>query len=453
MRVILYSRVSKRGQAERGYSLRQQLDALQTYAKKNGYDVLAEIEDDGYSGITLDRPGLDRVRELVEVGGVDLVLAQDRDRFAREPAFHYLLETEFAKHGTGIAAINDWGGDTPEGQLLRGIQDQVAKYERVLIAERTRRGKLRRAREGKVVPAGSPPYGFTYDRGIGNYCVDERTMRVVRRIFEMAASGTSLHRIRKSFEDEAIPTAEGSRFWNVNTIGKIIRNDVYRAHGYEEIKALVSPEVAARLDPEKRYGISWYNQRSSYGPSSKRLRGAEKPREDWIAVPVPDAGIPREWVDAARENLEGNSRASRADSRFWELSGFAFCSCGCRLVSRVTHKAGRRYHYYVCSRFTRDGRAACPSGKWLNADKLEHEVYTALRNIRPQDVEAQIQQLIDKERAPEAEIKAAHEVIENVAHEQDKLVRRCTLPVDSMMPNTTPTPPSLRAAKRPHNAS
>src|SRR5918999_3665622 len=62
MRVILYSRVSTRGQAERGYSLRQQLDALQTYAKKNGYDVLAEIEDDGYSGITLDRPGLDRVR-------------------------------------------------------------------------------------------------------------------------------------------------------------------------------------------------------------------------------------------------------------------------------------------------------------------------------------------------------------------------------------------------------
>ena len=237
------------------------------------------------------------------------MLAQDRDRFAREPAFHYLLESEFAKYGTKLTAINDWGGDTPEGQLLRGIQDQVAKYERVLITERTRRGKLRRAREGKVVPAGSPPYGFTYDKGIGNYRVDERTICVVKRIFEMAASGTSLHRIRKTFEDEAIPTAEGSRFWNVNTIGKVIRNDVYRAHSYQEIKALVSPEVAARLDPGERYGISWYNRRSSYGPSSKRLRGAEKPREDWIAVPVPDVGIPREWVDAARENLEGNSRA------------------------------------------------------------------------------------------------------------------------------------------------
>ena len=183
MRVILYARVSTRGQAERGYSLRQQVEALRTYAESKGCEVLTEITDDGHSGMTLDRPGLERVRELVEVGGVDLVLAQDRDRFAREPAFHFLLETEFTKYGTNLVAINDWGGDTPEGQLLRGIQDQVAKYERVLITERTRRGKLRRAKEGKVVPAGSPPYGFTYDRGVGTYRVDERAMRVVRRRF------------------------------------------------------------------------------------------------------------------------------------------------------------------------------------------------------------------------------------------------------------------------------
>jgi hypothetical protein len=57
---------------------------------------------------------------------------------------------------------------------------------------------------------------------------------------------------------------------------------------------------------------------------------------------------------------------------------------------------------------------------------LEHEVYTALRNIQPQDVEAQIQQLIEQERAPEAEIKAAHEVIQKVAQERDKLVRLYT---------------------------
>jgi len=139
VKAILYARVSTRGQAEKGYSLRQQMEALRSRAEANGMKVLAEVTDDGYSGMTVDRPGLDRVRELVEAGGVDVVLAQDRDRFAREPAYHYLLETEFGKQGTKLTAINDWGGDSPEGQLLRGIQDQVAKYERVLITERTRR--------------------------------------------------------------------------------------------------------------------------------------------------------------------------------------------------------------------------------------------------------------------------------------------------------------------------
>jgi DNA invertase Pin-like site-specific DNA recombinase len=114
--------------------------------------VLTEITDDRYSRITLDRPGLDRVREFVEVGGVDLVLAQDGDRFAREPTFHYLLETKFAKYGAKLAAISDRGADTPEGQLLRGIQDQVAKYERVPITEHTRRGKLRRAEQVRLCP-------------------------------------------------------------------------------------------------------------------------------------------------------------------------------------------------------------------------------------------------------------------------------------------------------------
>src|SRR5215204_5321508 len=99
MRVILYARVSTRGQAEKGYSLRQQIEALQDFAQNHNYEVLAEITDGGYSGATLDRPGLDKAREIVAGGGVDLVLAQDRSRFAREPAYHYILRKEFEKQG------------------------------------------------------------------------------------------------------------------------------------------------------------------------------------------------------------------------------------------------------------------------------------------------------------------------------------------------------------------
>ncbi len=88
-RAILYARVSTDEQARSGYSMAQQIEALRGYAASEGYAVLEEVSDPGQSGASLGRPGLDRVRDLVAAGGVSVVLAQDRDRFAREPAYHY----------------------------------------------------------------------------------------------------------------------------------------------------------------------------------------------------------------------------------------------------------------------------------------------------------------------------------------------------------------------------
>jgi site-specific DNA recombinase len=146
-RAILYVRVSTDEQARSGYSLAQQLEALRAYCEREGYEILEEVSDPGQSGASLERPGMDRVRDLVAGGGVSVVLAQDRDRFAREPAYHYLLRLEFEEQGTKIRALNDRGGDSPEGDLTDGILDQLAKYERAKTAERTRRGKLKKARE------------------------------------------------------------------------------------------------------------------------------------------------------------------------------------------------------------------------------------------------------------------------------------------------------------------
>ena len=92
---ILYARVSTDEQARSGYSLAQQLEALREYAAREGYEILEEVVDPGQSGASLERPGMDRVRDLVAGGAVYVVLAQDRDLFAREPAYHYLLREEF----------------------------------------------------------------------------------------------------------------------------------------------------------------------------------------------------------------------------------------------------------------------------------------------------------------------------------------------------------------------
>ncbi len=94
-KAILYARVSTEEQGSKGYSLAQQLAALREYAAQEGFEVLAEVEDKGYSGDNLERPGMDRIRDLVAAGGVYIVLAQDRDRLSREPAYIFILRTEF----------------------------------------------------------------------------------------------------------------------------------------------------------------------------------------------------------------------------------------------------------------------------------------------------------------------------------------------------------------------
>src|SRR5687768_11569797 len=162
-RAILYARVSTHAQARSGYSLAQQLEALRAYAAREGYEILEEVVDLGQSGASVERPGMDGVRDLVAGGGVYVVLAQDRDRFAREPAYHYLLRREFEEHGTKIRAMNDRGDDSPESELTDGILDQLAKFERAKTAERSRRGKLRKAREGKIICGHTPGYGFRYN--------------------------------------------------------------------------------------------------------------------------------------------------------------------------------------------------------------------------------------------------------------------------------------------------
>src|ERR687898_885839 len=103
-RAILYARVATEEQAKSGYSLAQQTEALREFAAREGYEVLEEVIDPGQSGANLEWPGMDHVRDLVAIhgrGAAELVvLALYRDRFAREPAYHYLLRKEFEEYET-----------------------------------------------------------------------------------------------------------------------------------------------------------------------------------------------------------------------------------------------------------------------------------------------------------------------------------------------------------------
>ena len=238
-RVILYARVSTDEQARSGYSLAQQLEALREHAAREGHEVLEEVSDPGQSGVSLERPGMDRVRDLVAAGGVSVVLAQDRDRLTREPAYHYLLRREFEEHGTKIRALNDRGDESPEGELTDGILDQLAKYERAKIAERSRRGKLRKAREGKTMRTATPPYGFRYDEAGDALIVSSPEMAVVEKVFRMAAEGLGTWKIQARLHAAGVLSPMGGSVWDIMVIKRLVLNDLYRPRSYDAMAELL----------------------------------------------------------------------------------------------------------------------------------------------------------------------------------------------------------------------
>jgi len=425
-RAVLYARVSTDEQAKSGYSLAQQLEALRSYAAREGYEVLEEVQDPGQSGASLERPGMDRVRDLVAGGGVSVVLAQDRDRFAREPVYHYLLRKEFKEHGTNIRALNDRGDESPEGELTDGILDQLAKYERAKITERTRRGKFRKAREGKLLRNSRAHYGFKYDDAGDHYVVDEQEMAVVRRIFRALADGSSLYGVKRSLELDGVPPpgngakAKG-RFWNISFVRGVIEDDVYKPHNSDEIAKLVAEglltaEVADRLTKSSSYGIFWFNRTrstrkrvSEIGSSGKEYRWRKtrktNPRHQWIAIPVPDAGIPLEVVETAREMLRYNEQPKMAGQRFWEIPGRTVrCGgCGNTMLTYTSGAGGHVYTYYKCSQLVRNGKDACSPDRLRTnhrVDNIEQKVWDEISGLmkNPEQLRDDIGRMIELEK-------------------------------------------------------
>jgi len=416
-RAILYARVSTDEQARSGYSLAQQLEALREYAAHEGFEVLEEVSDPGQSGACLERPGMDHVRDLVAAGGVSVVLAQDRDRFAREPAYHYLLRREFEEYGTKIRALNDRGDNSPEGELTDGILDQLAKFERAKTAERTRRGRLRKAREGKVIAGRSPRYGFKLNASRDGYEADEEKMRVVRRIVREVSEGRTLRAIAQTLEREGVPTPRGARFWDRSFFRTCVLDDIYRPHSFEEVAAVVSPDVAARLDPSKSYGLWWFNRRRMTSKPVSEVSGDgrrygrkytsyTKPKEEWIAVPVPGSGISRDTVEVAREAIRDNRVPSSAGHRSWELSaGIGRCAACDRILrsrKRAKTKGGKRYlyFYYRCSGYDAHGLEGCENSRFASATKLEGQVWEFVRGImlNPEELRSDLDRAIELER-------------------------------------------------------
>ena len=146
------------------------------------------IEDAGFSGASLLRPGLERLRDLAAEGHIQAVLIHSPDRLSRKYAYQVLLTEEFARHGAETIFLKAPHSGTPEDQLMLQFQGMIAEYERAQILERSRRGKRHRAKAGEVSVLGGAPYGYRYIRKTSEaparYEIDAAEAEVVRLIYD-----------------------------------------------------------------------------------------------------------------------------------------------------------------------------------------------------------------------------------------------------------------------------
>jgi hypothetical protein len=188
---------------------------------------------------------------------------------------------------------------------------------------------------------------------------------------------------------EGVPAPGAGANWNHAAIRRITLSDLYARHTADEVRGMVSAEVAARLDPGTEYGIWHFNTKrtsrsyaSRVGPNGKeyteRQRTRAKPKEEWIAVPVPlgeGHGVPRGTVEAARETMRSHPRHYRQTSRVWEFAGGVFYCVQCdRMMSfaNVKRRNGKRMAYYRCQGHRRNGhKQGCPNARHYRAAELE----------------------------------------------------------------------------------
>jgi len=390
----IYARVSSEQQREEN-TIASQTASLIEFAKSHDLEVPKEwvFEDEGYSGATLERPGLERVRDLAAEGQIQVVLAYSPDRLSRKYAYQILLIEEFARHGVETVFVKSPQGNSAEDQLLVQFQGMIAEYERAQILERSRRGKRHRAQAGEVSVMSGAPYGYRYIRKTDEvpaaYVVDEAEAGVVRRVYQMyTIEGLSIGEITRRLNSEGVPARRASR-WERSVVWGVLRNPAYRG-----IACFGKTRISARtrvMRPQRRRGTTT--------PSS--TAGHQRPREEWIEIPVP-ALVTEESFARAQELLYQNKiRSRRRTIAPSVVQGLVSCAkCGYALSRTSTQTSARKIHYYKCigsDSWRKLGGPVCDNGRFIRQELLDQIVWTEV--IRLLEEPALIHQELDRRLA------------------------------------------------------
>jgi len=342
--IALYARVSSERQAQQA-TIDSQVAALRARAEADGHIVLPTdlYIDDGFSGSSLRRPALERLRDRVAEGGVEIFYVHSADRLARRYAHQVLLLEEFASHRVNVVMLLGPNGTTAEDELLVQVQGVIAEYERAKILERSRRGKLHKARQGIVNPLCAAPYGYVYvkksDNSPASYQVALPEAKVVRRIFDaVVREQMSLRKVARMLNEKRIPTRGSSTRWTVTAVHEVLCNPAYMGKA-----AFGKTESVDRATPLRLI---------KGRPAAPRQRSSRRRAlEQWIPIDVPPL-VSADSFAAAREQLGRNrllAQRNRAPGRYL-LAGLTVCAhCGYAYYGRTNCNRGRNYVYYRCA--------------------------------------------------------------------------------------------------------
>lgn len=339
----IYARVSSNKQKEEN-TIASQTAALVEFAATNDFSVPQEwiIEDEGFSGASLIRPGLEKLRDLAAEGQVQAVLVHAPDRLSRKYAYQVLLMEELARHGVETVFIKAPQTATPEDQLLVQFQGMIAEYERAQILERSRRGKRHRALHGEVSVLSGAPYGYRYvcksDDSAAYYEIIEAEADVVRMVYERyTVGGMSIGAVTRLLNERGVPTRKQTMRWERSVTWAMLRNPAYKGTACFG-KTRIAPRQRITRPLRLRGGIAQRNSAQH-----------ERPKADWIEIAVP-AIVGEETFALAQELLERNkTHAPRRTVTPSIVQGLVSCKkCGYALSRTSTRSSARTIYYYRC---------------------------------------------------------------------------------------------------------
>ena len=356
MKVIqaaIYTRVSSEQQAA-AHTIESQLAALADRARRDGTPVPAERQfvDDGYSGATLVRPALDRLRDLAATGTVNRIYVHSPDRLARNYAYQVLLIDEWGRAAVEVVFLNRPLGQTPEDDLLLQVQGIVAEYERAKIMERSRRGKKHAAQRGSLNVMSCAPFGYRYvtvhdGGGQARFEPVPKQARIVKQLFEwIAQDRCSLGEVCRRLQEAGERTRSDKTIWSRQTVWHILQNPAYYGKAAFGKTRMISRVKGGRPRPPRGR------------PAQPRKAHVPEPTDqnDWIFIPVPPLIEPALYR-AAQRQLNENQKRARIGTRRpgYLLQGLLACSeCRYAYYGKTTRQRGgggrlKDFNYYRCS--------------------------------------------------------------------------------------------------------